>query len=51
MRLRKDLLRRSRPGEERRREAEQLAARFLEGMESPPSARGTPHWDAPVSDS
>ena len=47
MRLRTGVLERLRPGSTRQAESEAHAARFLEGMESPPrSARGRPqaHW-------
>ena len=45
-RLRKELVRRHRPGDERDSEGESLAAQFLVGMESPPPDHGQadPHW-------
>ena len=41
---RKRLLRTLSSAEGRRAAGEAAAARFLEGMESPPSSNGTPHW-------
>lgn len=43
-RTRKRILRRLASSERRRAEAEQAAARYLEGMESPPPGGGAPHW-------
>jgi hypothetical protein len=42
--LRRKLVQRSRPGPERQAEAEETAASFLEGMQSPPPGEGLPHW-------
>jgi len=43
-RQRKRVLRRFASGARRRQESEEVAAPFLEGMESPPIGGGAPHW-------